>query len=206
MVMAILFLLGFILIRVFPYVHILAPEGTPGSSGLPLLLHELFYFTAAGLGASFAVLFEVNQSTLNATFDPFHEPFYWARFALGLIAGVMLAELVPEDLSKPMAHKVAKPILALLGGFSASVVYRVLVHLRNTIVTLVPGGANDEVEGRGPSRQAGPADSASADRLAFVSHLISLQQRVGPEMSAAQLQEEIERVVTALIAQRGNTK
>jgi hypothetical protein len=207
MVMAILFLLGFILIRVSPYVHILAPEGTLDSSGLPLLLHELFYFTAAGLGASFAVLFEVNQSILNATFDPFHEPFYWARFALGLIAGVMLAELVPEDLGKPMAHKVAKPILALLGGFSASIVYRVLVYLCNTIVALVPGGANDESEGRGgPTRQTGSAESASADRLAVVSHLISLQQRVGPEMSAAQLKEEIGRVVTTITMQRADAK
>jgi hypothetical protein len=158
MVMAILFLLGFILIRVSPYVDIFMHEGTPDVSGFPLLLRELFYFTAAGLGASFAVLFEVNQSTLNATFDPLHEPFYWARFALGLIAGVMLAELVPEDISQPMAHKVAKPILALLGGFSASVVYRVLVHLRNTIMSLVPGGANDELDGRGGAPP--PAGSA----------------------------------------------
>ena len=118
----------------------------------------------------------------------------------------MLAGLVPEDLSKPMAHKVAKPILALLGGFSASVVYRVLVHLRNTIVALVPGGANDEVDGGGPSRQAGSTDAASADRLAVASHLIGLQQRVGPEMSAAQLQEEIARVVTSILAPRGDTK
>lgn len=117
-----------------------------------------------------------------------------------------IAELVPEDLGKPTAHKVAKPILALLGGFSASVIYRVLVHLRNTILALVPGGANDEVEGRGPSRQAGPAVSASADRLAVVSHLISLQQRVGPEMSAAQLKEEIERVVTTITTQRADAK
>jgi hypothetical protein len=183
--MAIVFLPGVIPIRVSPYVQILAPEGTPDSSGLWLLLHELLYFTAAGLGASFAVFFEVNQSTLNATFDPLHEPFYWARFALGLIAGVMLAELVPEDLSKPMAHKVAEPILALLGGFSASVVYRVLVHLRNTMMSLVPGGANDELDGRGGSTgQVESTESASADRLAVVSHLISLQQRVGPEMSA----------------------
>jgi hypothetical protein len=27
-----------------------------------------------GLAASFAVLFELNQSTLNATFDPLHKP------------------------------------------------------------------------------------------------------------------------------------
>ena len=72
MVMAILFLLGFILIRVFPSEHILAQEGTPDAGGFPLLLRELFYFTAAGLGASFSVLFEVNQSTLKATFDPLH--------------------------------------------------------------------------------------------------------------------------------------
>ena len=53
----------------------------------------------AGMGASFAVLFEVNRYTLKAAFDPIYEPFYWIRFALGLIAGVLLAELVPADTS-----------------------------------------------------------------------------------------------------------
>jgi hypothetical protein len=50
MVMAILFLLGFILIRVSPYIDIFMHGGTPDVSGFPLLLREALYFTAAGLG------------------------------------------------------------------------------------------------------------------------------------------------------------
>jgi hypothetical protein len=50
MVMAILFLLGFILIRVSPYIDIFMHGGTPDVSGFPLLLREALHFTAAGLG------------------------------------------------------------------------------------------------------------------------------------------------------------
>jgi hypothetical protein len=74
-------------------------------------------------------------------------------------------------------------------------------------MSLVPGGANDELDGRGgPTGQVGSTESASADRLAVVSHLISLQQRVGPEMRARQLKEEIDQVVTALTTQRADAK
>src|SRR5262245_23766312 len=57
---------------------------------------------------------------------PHLQHLYWIRFALGLLAGVLLAELVPTDTSHSVYHGVAKPTLALLGGFSASVVYRLL--------------------------------------------------------------------------------
>src|SRR5215813_12632261 len=107
-----LFLLGFILIRVLPYINALLVAGNP-AAGWPLLLEDLYYITAAGMGASFAVLYEVNRHTLQAAFDPIYEPVYWTRFALGLIAGLLLAELVPVDTSQAIYHAVSKPTLAL---------------------------------------------------------------------------------------------
>ena len=65
------------------------------------LFLQLHFMSAAGLGASFAVLFEINTYTLKAAFDPLYEPSYWTRFALGLIAGVLLADLVSANTNKP---------------------------------------------------------------------------------------------------------
>jgi hypothetical protein len=198
---AILFLLGFVLIRVSPYVNVLPESGNSlESAEWPLLLQELYYLTAAGLGALFAMLFEVNRCTLKAAFDPIHEPVYWTRFALGLIAGVLLAELVPADSSKPIYHGVAKPTLALLGGFSASVVYRILIHLRNTVESFILPGSNDELDPQGRTVRGELPDTAARDRLKVLAGLIALQRRLGSGATPEQLQEEIDGLLAELTA------
>ena len=204
---AILFLLAVILIRVSPSANIVSQDGNSmAASGWPLLLQELFFIAAAGLGASFAVLFEVNRHTLKAAFDPVSEPFYWTRFALGLIAGVMLAALVPTDASKHIHHGVAKPTLALLGGFSASVVYRVLVYLRNTIESLIPSEAGEELDPRQRVSKATRPEPPPQDRLEVAASLISLQQRLATNMTPEQLKQEIDRILAELIVSGSGEK
>jgi hypothetical protein len=205
MVVAMVFLLGLVVLRVVPHMHTLLAAGDPVSvstSRWLLLLEELYYMAAAGMGASFAVLFEVNRYTLKAAFDPIYEPFYWIRFALGLIAGVLLAELVPADTSNPFYHGVAKPTLALLGGFSASVVYRLLVHLRNTIASFIPSGSNEAFDPQGqPAGQERP-DLSGADRLKIVAGLIALQQRLGSGAPPAHLQADIDQLLAECMPTR----
>jgi hypothetical protein len=65
------------------------------SSGLDLLLKELFLLCAAGMGASFTALFRANRHIVRGTFDPKYESTYWIRFTLGIIAGMILATLIP---------------------------------------------------------------------------------------------------------------
>jgi hypothetical protein len=196
---AILFLLGFILIRVIPYVNALLAAGDPAAaSGWPLLLEELYYITAAGMGASFAVLFEANRHTLKAAFDPIYEPFYWTRFALGLIAGVLLAELVPADASKSIYHAVTKPTLALLGGFSSSVVYRLLVHLRNTVESFIQPRPGDALDPQGPPVREGRPATAAPDHLT-VAGLLDLQRRLAAGTPPAHLQADIARLLAQLM-------
>jgi hypothetical protein len=205
MVVAMVFLLGLVVLRVVPHMHTLLAAGDPVSvstSRWLLLLEELYYMAAAGMGASFAVLFEVNRYTLKAAFDPIYEPFYWIRFALGLIAGVLLAELVPTDPSHSVYHGVAKPTLALLGGFSASVVYRLLVHLRNTIASFIPSGSNEASDPQGqPAGQERP-DLSGADRLKIVAGLIALQQRLGSGAPPAHLQADIDHLLAEFMSTR----
>jgi hypothetical protein len=205
---AILFLLGVILTRAFLHMNV-PPQGENALAGVGgvLFLQQLHFMAAAGLGASFAVLFEVNISTLKAAFDPLYEPSYWTRFALGLIAGVMLADLASADASKPPLYPgVAQPTLAaqsslaLLGGFSASVVYRILVHLRNTIASLIPAVAGEEADVQQRVAVTTPPEPPPHHRLTVAASLISLQQKVATNMSPEQLKQELDRILADLLA------
>jgi len=122
--------------------------------GLFVLGDELFLLAAAGLGASFAALFKASQYITNRTFDPQFINTYWLRFVLGLIAGMVLAMLIaPSESAAGPASGVqtesmsanisyfTKPLLAMLGGFSASGVYRILSRLVQAFETLVAGKA-----------------------------------------------------------------
>jgi hypothetical protein len=113
------------------------------SHGFPLLLNLLFLLTAAGLGACFAALFQANRYIAEGTFDPKYESSYWIRLILGLMAGLMLSQMVPltdDDISK---LTVTKPTLALLGGFSAAMVYRIIRRLIEAVESLVKGENRD---------------------------------------------------------------
>lgn len=58
-----------------------------------------YYLAAAGLGVSFAALYKANTFIANGTFDPTYHASYWIRFFLGLIAGLILAIMVPRHTS-----------------------------------------------------------------------------------------------------------
>lgn len=110
----------------------------------------MFYFTAAGLGAAFSILFEVNDFVLKGIFDPMYESSYWIRFVLGIISGIILASLVPIDLKvlkeESGVNAFAKPILAMLGGFSATLLYKILNRLVETIESLITGSPKDSIK------------------------------------------------------------
>lgn len=69
-------------------------------AGWESVLHQLRYLAAAGLGASFYALFKAHRYVAERTFDPSFESAYWVRFALGLIAGTILANFIQIDLSQ----------------------------------------------------------------------------------------------------------
>lgn len=64
-------------------------------------------------------------------FDPKYEPSYWIRLLVGIMAGLILASLIPVD--PDALNGLGHPTLSLLGGFSASLVYRIL----NLLVSFV---------------------------------------------------------------------
>jgi hypothetical protein len=116
------------------------------NDGWNLLLVQLFLLSAAGAGACFANLFDILKAVSNMTILPTFSSEYWVKLALGIIAGLLLAELIPVADAAAAAGSEAvlgssssfqKPLVALIGGFSASILYTILNRLTETLENLV---------------------------------------------------------------------
>ena len=104
--------------------------------GFNLALKLLLVMSAAGLGASFAALFDVWSDLRRRRFDPVLESAYWMQIGLGVVAGLILSEIVASE--RVVAEggvfgsdipTISAPLLALVGGFSASVLHMVMTAL-----------------------------------------------------------------------------
>jgi hypothetical protein len=170
------------------------------SAGVPVLVNGLFYLVAGGLGAAFSALFTAQRYIKDGVYDPKYESTYWLRFILGLMAGLLLPALVPLA-SEGEPGAVTRPLLALLGGFSASVLYRVLERLVSTIETLV---RTDPRQLRSAEQKVAAAQSSeqlAIERLALVGDLRQLQDQARAGGDGA-LADRIEELVSGLLPGR----
>ena len=168
-------------------------DGNPASfslfsnSGMSLLLNYLFLLSAASLGACFSALFTANRYIKDGTFDDRFESTYWSRYVLGLIGGIMIAMLVPigeflapeTGATQGASHAhMGPPLLALLGGFAANFVYRVLDRLVKMMESGVKGDPNDALAVQEQQVRARLDNKAVQDRLDQARQLLQLQQRL----------------------------
>ncbi|MCV2885949.1 hypothetical protein OE749_14750 [Aestuariibacter sp. AA17] len=143
------FLLVFIATGMTPSVNYISlNKGILASSGGDLLINIGFLMSCAGLGAGFAALYQLNQYIGNVNYDPKYDSTYWTKIVLGVIAGLFLVELLPQESFHSQTQaadgdilygSLLKPTLALLGGFSASMVYRILNRMVESLESLVKG-------------------------------------------------------------------
>ncbi|OZG69746.1 hypothetical protein BTA51_29420 [Hahella sp. CCB-MM4] len=118
--------------------------GLLASEGRVLVLNQVFILSCAGLGASFFALFQANSYIAKATYDPRFDSDYWTRIILGMIAGIIIVELLPSTIfNQGSMAEFGKPALAMLSGFSVTVVYRILQRLVETMETVVRGRDRD---------------------------------------------------------------
>jgi hypothetical protein len=120
------------------------------------VVNGINYLTAAFLGAAFFALFTANRYITRWTYDPAFEKVYLIRIFLGVVSGVILAIFI--DAKKLFGYsnnaaqftnpKVLQALLALLGGFSADAVYRILRRLVATFEALVEGKSSDIIAAR----------------------------------------------------------
>jgi hypothetical protein len=136
----------------------------------------LFYLSAAGLGAAFAGLFRANQAVSDGTFDSTHESSYWTMIVLGLIGGTLLAQILPNDFEG--LGDLTKPLLALLGGFSAPAVYSILDRLVQTVQALVQGDGNERVAAQEREAKARVQEEAVQNRMMLAARIAKLQEHI----------------------------
>jgi hypothetical protein len=155
------FLLALLGFALSPYVNE-SPEAGDffDSQGVPLMANLAFIVAAAGLGVSFGTLFEIQDKVLRRTFDPVCVVIYWTRLPLGIVSGVFLSNLLVGSIGGE--NGLAKPLLALLGGFSAPLVHRLLTRLLETVAKFVGSSTTDPEERKGSGGMAPGAGSTPA--------------------------------------------
>ncbi len=206
---AILSLVAFLGCSLSPYINHPEYGNLFQSAGIPLLVNELFILAAAALGASFAGLSQAEREISAKTFDPQGQVTYWTRFIHGLIAGLILATLInfnftpteePTD-GKHVVVRFSAAALALLGGFSSSVVYRMLNRLVEALETMVRGGADEAMQATQQASKARLNQQLVQERLRMATTLAGLQQQLMSGKDAAAVLEQFDVLVQGLLSE-----
>ncbi len=142
-------------------------------NGMESLQVLIFLMSAAAMGGCFHALFIAHSFIGKGTYDPRFESSYWMRIGLGVIAGLVLSQMIPigpeldsvsgEATSTSAAAVFSKPLLALLGGFSATLVYTILQRLVVTVESLFSsktGGSTSTNSGAPAATAYQPAPAA----------------------------------------------
>lgn len=184
-----------------------APAGGDNHAMLliKIILERVFWLAAAGIGASFAMLFQLNDQIVNRTYDPDESASYWVKFFLGVVAGFILVALVPFDTSGGAegatngAQALGPPTIALLGGFSASAVYRILTRMVEALESIFSGGAREQTLAAEKAAVTRAAEETSQARMAVAGQLVEIQQRLAAGMSAEEASARLRQVVAGLM-------
>ncbi|HLP59186.1 MAG TPA: hypothetical protein VK186_10170 [Candidatus Deferrimicrobium sp.] len=167
------------------------------SSGWSLLLKELFLLSAAGLGASFTALFKANRYIIEGTFDPKYESSYWIRFSLGFIAGMILATLIPIE--KSLEADFGKPLLAMLGGFSADLVYRIISRVIESLESLFRGDNKSLLQAQKQNAMARAAEEDAQNRFKVAANLMKVQQDIDAGMNPEDVKKKMGKLMDDMV-------
>ena len=188
-----------------------AVSGTGGNImsqfGVGLLLNLLFYLAAAGLGASFAGLYKANSYITKGTFDPTYQASYWIRFFLGLIAGLVLSVMVSDEFCRTnlngevafLEKGLVRPLLAMLGGFSADLTYTLLSRLVETIQSLFVGSSKDIIATKELELKANFTATQNQQQVNLASALFDLQQIAGSGVKPEVLKDKIKDMIREIM-------
>ena len=141
MILALIFLIIFIITVMSPNVNNASlDKGILGSSGIPLLLNLGYLAAVSGLGVLFYLLKDVSTSIKKGTLVSEDSISYMSQILLGIIAGLILSEILSLYLKDPNEINLFnKSVLALIGGFSSDAIFSILQGLINKIKSIFLG-------------------------------------------------------------------
>ncbi|WDE10851.1 hypothetical protein [Thalassomonas haliotis] len=179
--------------------------------GTRLLFVQAILLASAAIGASFAALFKANSYVTAGCYDPKYESSYWVRFVVGLIAGIILTQLIPLNLdsvaraagdamgnagaggqeTSGVSHAALRISMALVGGFSANLVYTILDRTVETIASFVSPATSEDPQ----ALKQALVNQFNQEKIQLISELSAelskIQQQVmtGEGISQRQIQQ-----------------
>lgn len=169
-----------------------------------------YLVVASALGASFAALFKARRFIENLSYDDQYESSYWMRFVLGLLAGLILSVALSNFLPTPdqgtngetaqgAVLNISVPLLALMGGFSSDLVYRILKRVIDAIDALLQGSASEQVETERQKAELRLQGQAHKAQRAEATELVSLLGELSDTIDIAAARAAVQKRLAALL-------
>jgi len=193
-VVALVFLIGFVLLATLTPAGSESTTPTTVARGWSSLSVVTYLFAAAGVGATFAALWRLNRYVDEGTYDRRYDSSYLIMIVLGLISGLVLAMVIPID-SVAGQKALSKPLLALLGGFSATAVHRILMRLVAAVESIVKGDPTDEAK----AKDQQVAADRNADRTGIASRLVTVERALSNGGDVTEAKKQLDAVLASLL-------
>lgn len=166
-----------------------------GPSFPQLLLRELFLLCAAGLGACLTALYRASREVARGTYDPEFDHTFVQRVVLGMACGLILAELLPAGAgTSPMVL----PAVAVVGGFAASVVHRILSRLVAALEALFSGDAEEQEDHRRELAQKRADEVLAQAERANLATLLEIRRIAASGAPTRAVIDEIDRMIVQM--------
>ncbi|MEP2935166.1 MAG: hypothetical protein ABJM06_05575 [Gilvibacter sp.] len=142
--LSLFFLIAFVLTALSPQVNNDSLDlGVLNNDGISLLINLAFLASVSGLGVTFYLLKSVSSSVKKGTLVPEDSIYYIALIVLGVIAGLIMSEIISLYTSDPEGVNLFnKSILALIGGFSSDAIFSVLQAIIEKVKAIFAPNAN----------------------------------------------------------------
>jgi len=135
--LSLFFLIAFIASALSPDVNNNSLDlGIMENNGVSLLLNLVFLCSISGLGVAFYLLKSVSIAIQKGTLVPEDAIYYTALVFLGIIAGIILSEIILLHTTTNGINLFNKSILALIGGFSSDAIFSILQSLISKVKQL----------------------------------------------------------------------
>jgi len=170
-------------------------------SGMQQLVALCFLLAAAGMGSTFQALFTAQGYATNATYDPMFDGSYWVRISLGLVAGLMLAVLVPLHApgDQSSTSTLEKPLVALLGGFSAGLVHQILQRLVDTVTSVFDGDRRQQQQREQDLARADTRHAIAEARIDVAGQVVQLRDRLAQGASPQDINQMMSTLLDSLL-------
>lgn len=173
------------------------------ASGLDQFIQLIFLIGAAGLGASFEALYRVNKYISNGTYDPCYHISYWMRFSMGIISGLLMSVLISQNSLESqnlLSNGIIRPLLAILGGFSADLLYTTINKLIETFKLLINNSASNLLLAKEQEDKVNSSVQEFKNRMKLAEELMSLHQKVGLDTeNSEQVKKQLNKIMNNLV-------